>query len=142
MIYLIGSLRNPRIPIIGNRLRKEGFQVWDDWFAGGRNADDEWKVYEEGLGHTYLEALDGDAALHIYDFDRSHLNACDIGLLVCPAGKSAHLELGYMLGSHKRGYILLDTSAIRWDVMYKFANGVYQDVNDLIQALRNTHRNE
>lgn len=138
MIYLIGSLRNPKIPIIGNRLRQEGFSVWDDWFAGGKTADDEWKNYEEGLGHTYLEALQGDAAKHIYQFDHTHLDLCDTGLLVCPAGKSAHLELGYMLGSGRKGYILLDTQGIRWDVMYQFANGIYQDINNLIRDL---HRN-
>jgi hypothetical protein len=136
MIYLIGSLRNPRIPIIGNRLRKEGFVVWDDWFAGGKVADDEWKSYEEGLGHTYIEALSGDAANHVFHFDRMHLDISDCAVLVCPAGKSAHLELGYMIGKGKRGYILLDTAAIRWDVMLKFATNVFLDINDLVQCLR------
>lgn len=140
MIYLIGSLRNPKIPIIGNRLRHEGFRVWDDWFAGGKVADDEWKSYEEGLGHNYLEALQGDAAQHVYHFDKTHLDMCDTGVLICPAGKSGHLELGYMLGSGKKGYILLDTSAIRWDVMYLFAHNVCQDITELIRQLhRGSH---
>jgi hypothetical protein len=138
LIYLIGSLRDHKIPIIGNRLRQEGFNIFDDWFAGGKIADDEWKAYEQAIGHTYLEALQGEAAEHVFSFDKRHLDACEAAVLVCPSGKSAHLELGYVLGKGKKGYVLLDTAAIRWDVMYKFANGVYQDINELIQAL---HRN-
>ena len=38
-IYLIGSLRNPKIPEIGRQLRDLGFDVLDDWFAAGPRAD-------------------------------------------------------------------------------------------------------
>lgn len=31
-IYLIGSLKNDKIPVIANELRKMGFEV-DDWFS-------------------------------------------------------------------------------------------------------------
>ena len=32
-IYIIGSLRNPEIPLLGNDLRKLGLDVFDDWFS-------------------------------------------------------------------------------------------------------------
>ena len=35
-IYIIGSLRNKNIPLIGNKLREAGFEVFDDWFSPGR----------------------------------------------------------------------------------------------------------
>lgn len=139
MIYLIGSLRNPKIPIIANRLRQEGFEVFDDWFAGGKIADDEWKSYEEMRGRSYVEALDGKAANHVYSFDKRHLDICNIAVLVTPAGKSAHLELGYMLGQGKTGLILLDTSDIRWDVMLKFADKVCMDIGELVKCLHGTN---
>lgn len=139
LIYLIGSLRNPKIPIIANRLRIEGFQVFDDWFAGGKIADDEWKTYEELRGRSYIEALNGEAANHVYWFDKKHLDACNIAVLVTPAGKSAHLELGYMLGQGKKGLILLDTSDIRWDVMLKFATGVFMDIDGLIKGINEVY---
>ena len=139
-IYLIGSLRNSNIPRIGNNLRDVGFDVFDDWFAGGKIADDEWKEYEQNRGHTYIEALDGIAAKHIFDFDMDHLDRCDIGILVCPAGKSGHLELGYLIGKGKPAYILLDQEDIRWDVMYKFATKVFLTMDDLIATLNNTQQ--
>ncbi|MCI0526606.1 MAG: hypothetical protein L0Y56_04020, partial [Nitrospira sp.] len=61
VVYLIGSLRNPEIPHIGNRLREKGFEVFDDWFAGGKIADDEWQAYETVRGTSYRQALRGYA---------------------------------------------------------------------------------
>ena len=137
-IYLIGSLRNPKIPVIGNRLRQEGYDVFDDWFAGGEHADDEWRDYEQSRGRSYQEALDGFAAEHTFNFDMEHLGASDIGILVAPAGRSGHLELGWMIGKGKPSYVLLDAAFGdgRWDVMYKLADGVYTSVDLLIQALK------
>ncbi len=133
MIYLIGSLRNPKIPEIAKRLRDAGIEVFDDWYAAGEKADDAWREYEIGRGHTYKQALEGFAANHVFDFDRRHIERADAGLLVLPAGKSGHLELGVMLGMGKRGYILLD-SPDRWDVMYKFAPMVIDDLEEVIKS--------
>src|SRR5258706_8805196 len=108
VIYLIGSLRNPKVPDIGNYLRSLGMEVFDDWFAAGPIADDSWQEYEKGRGHTFSEALKGYAARHVFAFDFTHLSRCDAGVLVLPAGKSGHLELGYLIGQGKPGYILLD----------------------------------
>ena len=57
---------------------------------------------------TYTGNLKNWAAQIVFDFDRKHLNRVDAGLLVLPAGKSGHLELGYLIGLGKPGYILLD----------------------------------
>jgi hypothetical protein len=135
-IYLIGSLRNPAVPRIGQRLRMDGHHVFDAWFSAGERADDSWKEYEQQQGHSYIEALQGIAACHIFEFDLAHLQACDTGVLVLPAGKSGHLELGYLLGRGTPGYVLLDPSVDRWDVMYKFATGVCATVEQLSEQLR------
>ena len=135
-VYVIGSLRNPEIPNIAKKLREEtGFDVFDDWFSPGPEADDYWKRYEEARGRTYQEALNGWAGKHVFEFDKFHIDRSDIGVLVMPAGKSAHLELGYMLGRGKLGYILMD-SPDRWDVMVQFATGVFFNMNDLLEELK------
>lgn len=133
-LYLIGSLRNANIPVIGSNLRDLGFDVFDDWFAAGPEADDYWKQYEEARGRTYNEALTGYAAEHVFNFDRSHLDTADIGVLALPAGRSGHLELGYLIGQGKPGYILTDNPD-RWDVMYRFTNGVFQSEGELYEHL-------
>ncbi len=135
-IYLIGSLRNPKVPEIGNTLRAEGFDAFDDWYAPGKDTDDYWRDYEKSRGRSYSEALKGHAARHVFEFDKYHLDDADVAVLIAPAGKSGHLELGYMIGKGKRGYILFDGEPERWDVMLQFATGVFCDLDDLIGELR------
>ena len=137
MIYLIGSLRNPNIPLIGARLRNAGFEVFDDWFAGGPIADDSWMEYEKLRGHDFDVALEGIAANHIFNFDKRWLDTATSGLLVLPAGRSGHLELGYLIGQGKPGYILLDNPD-RWDVMYRFATRVSYNIDTLITELNHS----
>ncbi len=139
-IYLIGSLRNPRVTEVAKFLREQGFDVFDDWMAAGPEADDYWQKYETERGHTYAEALQGYAAKHVYEFDLLHLNRCDIGVLLLPAGKSGHLELGYMIGKGKPGFICLDIGAVeaptRYDVMYQFATGISDHIGTLVLQLK------
>ena len=73
VLYLIGSLRNPEIPLIGVRLRSLGYDVFDDWAAAGPIADDSWRDYEIARGHSYSQALQGWAARHVFEFDLFHL---------------------------------------------------------------------
>jgi hypothetical protein len=135
MIYLIGSLRNPEVPKIANRLRDEGYEVFDDWYAAGPEADDMWRDYEKGRGRSYREALGGLAAEHVYTFDYRHLSRAATAVLALPCGRSGHLELGWAIGRGARGYILLDTPE-RWDVMYKFAAGVFEALDELVEELK------
>jgi hypothetical protein len=131
-LYLIGSLRNEEIPTIAQSIRSTGLDVFDDWYAAGPEADDYWKRYETGRGRTYKSALGGYAARHVFEFDRHHLDRCDSALLVLPAGKSGHLELGYVAGSGRPTYVLLDRPD-RWDVMYQFATEVFETQEEMIE---------
>ena len=116
-------------------MRKFGFEVFDDWFAAGPEADDYWQKYEQSRGRTYDQALKGQAAQHVFGFDLKHLNESDAAVLLAPGGKSAHLELGYMVGRGKPGYVLFETPPERFDVMLNFATGVFFDANELIEVL-------
>mgnify|MGYP001618734450 CR=1 FL=1 len=135
-IYLIGSLRNEKLPELGNELRREGYEVFDDWFAAGPEADDYWQRYEMARGHTYAESLHGLAAGHVFEFDRKHLYDADAGILVLPAGRSAHIELGVLIGRGKKTYILLDGEPERFDVMYRCVNDVFTNKIDLFAVLK------
>lgn len=139
-IYLIGSLRNPSVPILANEIRKEGFDVFDDWFAAGEIADDSWRDYEKGKGHTFQQALKGYAAKHVFEFDYFHIQRADIGVMVLPAGKSGHLELGWMLGQGKPGFILFEKEdPERFDCMYQFATACCNNLDELKKELQH-HR--
>lgn len=135
-IYLIGSLRNPRVQEVAKQLRTAKHVVFDCWTAAGPEADSYWQAYEMGRGHSFINALQGYAARHVFEYDKKHLDAAEAVVLMTPAGKSGHLELGYALGRGTPGFILLDDGEPeRWDVMYAFADGVYASVSALIEAL-------
>ena len=132
-IYLIGSLRNPAIPMVAEFLRtRGGHDVFDDWHAAGPEADDKWQEYEQRRGRSYREALDGYAVWHTFSYDEYHLNRCDTVVLVMPAGKSGHLEFGYAVGKGKRGFVFFaEGYPERWDAMYRFASGVTDSIHEL-----------
>lgn len=135
VIYLIGSLRNENIPVMANKLRELEFEVFDDWFSPGPEADDFWRKYEKIRGSSYKQALNGWAGKHVFEFDKHHIDRSDIGVLYMPAGKSGHLELGYMLGKGKKCFILFDEEPERWDVMYQFATGICFSFDELKEEL-------
>jgi len=135
-IYVIGSLKNDKIPHIAKELRETlGVEVFDDWFSPGPEADDFWRKYEKVRGSSYAQALSNWAGKHVFEFDKFHIDRLGIGVMVMPTGKSGHLELGYMLGQGKKGYILFDKEPERWDVMYQFATGVFFNKDELINEL-------
>ena len=134
----MGSLRNPQLPHLGNRIRELGYDVFDDWWAGGENADDWWKTYEEIRGRSYQEALYDRYPTHIWEFDKYHLDTSDVGVLMLPIGRSAHIELGYLIGKGKPTYVLFDQElgTARWDVMFRFAEQVFFNIDDLLTELK------
>lgn len=134
-VYVVGSLRNPRVAAVAHELRKAGFYVFDDWMAAGPEADDYWQKYETARGNSYLAALDGWAARHVFEYDKNHLQAADAVVLVLPAGRSAYLEMGWAIGRGKPAYVLVEKDPERWDVMLRFATGAYRTVPDIITAL-------
>ena len=131
----MGALKNIKVPHIGNELREMGFDVFDDWFSPGPEADDFWRKYEKVKNVSYKEALKGWAAKHIFEFDKYHLDRCDMAVMIMPAGKSCHLELGYMIGCGKPCWVLFDNEPERWDIMYQFATDVFFDLNELKDEL-------
>jgi hypothetical protein len=134
VVYIIGSLRNPLIPKIANQIQQAGHEAFADWYGAGPEADDKWKEYEIERGRNYLEALSSYGAQAVFKFDKTHLDRADAVLLVAPAGKSGHLELGYALGRGKKGYYLLDNPD-RWDVMLQFATMVTDNIDDIVKDL-------
>lgn len=139
-IYVIGSLRNPEVPDVANLLRRElpGVEAFDDWYAGSEDADDWWMEYEKGRGHGYKDALYGHAADHVFDFDFKHIQQSQMGILVQPAGKSGHLELGFIAGSGKPTLIYWPEGKLpdRWEVMARFASRVVFSEEELLKWVR------
>lgn len=143
-LYLIGSLRNQAIPALATRLRDScpDFEIFDDWFSAGPEADDFWKNYEQGRYGTdskaYVKGLSGYAASHVFEFDKHHLNTASHALLVLPAGKSGHMEVMYAAyGVGANTAILLEEGVDpRWDVMYKFIPNILTSYTEVEQWMK------
>jgi nucleoside 2-deoxyribosyltransferase len=139
MIYVAGSLRNPNMLDIRDRLTDAlpEHQVFMDWYAAGPEADDHWKAYYQSKGLDYLSALKEPASVNVYNFDKKFIDQSDYMVLVLPAGKSGHMELGYQIGRGKHGIILLDGSSSeeRWDIMYQFASLVTYDLKEVMKYI-------
>lgn len=134
-IYIIGSLRNPKVPEVGEALRRAGWDAFDDWYSASEDADDWLRDYYQKRQFSYKEMLNSFAAKHIFAFDKHHLDRCDVGLLVMPAGKSGHMELCYMAGQGKPCYVLFDKEPERVDIMYQFANDVFFSMEELLEGI-------
>ena len=132
MIYVIGSLSGTRVEEVANQLRAEGHDVFDEWRAA---QGDYWADYAVRRKMPFREALTMDFTETAFQFDLRHLKQASIGVLVMPAGRSAGLELGWMLGQGKRGYILYDGEPERPDLMAKLATGVFFSVEELANEL-------
>jgi hypothetical protein len=135
-LYLIGSMRNPQICGIGKEIRNLGFDVYDDWHSPGPEADDWWQKYEGERGRTYKEALEGWHAKQVFEYDKKHLDRCNLAVLALPAGRSCHLEFGYIIGKGKAGYILFNQDPDRFDIMYRFATDIFFDLDSLLERLK------
>lgn len=140
VLYLIGSLRNPQVPVFAGRLRALGFEVFDDWYAAGPEADDYWQKYEQERGHDLVEALEGHAAYHVFDYDHKHLDRADLGILLLPGGRSAHIEMGYLAGRGVPTHIILEGEPERYDVMYRFATQVWRTEDEFIRGVESSDR--
>jgi len=136
-VYLIGALANNRLPHVANLIRKKiGCEVFDDWWAPGPYADAYLRDYAHKRGLSYKEVLHTYAAKHIFEFDKGHLDCSHAAVLVMPAGKSGHLELGYFIGTGKPGFVLFDKTPKRVDLMYQFATDLFFSENEMIEGLR------
>lgn len=139
VLYLIGSLRNKRIPNLAIKLREENpdTEIFDDWFSAGEHADDSWKAHQIQKGLSYSEALKGYTAKHIFAFDKKHLDRSTHALLVLPAGKSGHMEIMYACyGVGIKAAILLDPKDDpRFDVMYQFIPTILENEDEVTQWL-------
>lgn len=139
-LYLISSLRNPIVPEIHVKLEKIGFDVFSSWFSPGPRADDYWRDYTKDKGLDLKGALLDPSAEHIYAFDHYYLDNADLGVLLMPAGKSCHLELGYLIGKGKPGYIVYNEVPKRYDIMIKFCNDIFFGIDEMIAGLQKARK--
>lgn len=99
-IYVASSWRNQYQERIVSELVKAGHMPYDfkkDGFSWNSVAED-WQQWDL---KRYREALEHRSALRGFARDYNAMVNSDECLLVCPAGRSAHTEAGYLAGLGK-----------------------------------------
>lgn len=140
-IYVASSWRNIYHPAIVERLKKEGFLVYDYRNPEPGNTgfkwssiDPNWKEwnfvsYKACLNH--LKAFDG------FNLDYDAMKWANVGFLVNPSGKSAHIEAGYFVGAGKVLCIYMPPGEpFEPELMYKMSTFLSNNLDELIDNLK------
>lgn len=143
-IYCASSWRNPYYSSVIAELVDSGFAVWD-WRnpptggSGFKWQDAGADNYQHGdkvsLAEWY-KMLQHPVAQTGFASDLSGMNWCDVGVLLHPCGKSAHLEAGWIAGRGKTVHVLCP-EPVEPDLMVLALNGgFFRSAADLVKFLK------
>ena len=85
--------------------------------------------------HNGITIMEIEEVQKAFQEDKKWIEWSDAVLLVLPCGKSAHLEAGYAKGGGKKLFIIGEFPKNEFDVMYGFADGLFNNISDLTDAL-------
>ncbi len=134
-IYVASSFRNTRQPEVVRRLREDGHEVYDFHEAPGfhwRDLDPNWERWTAKEMRFILN--NDDRVSSAFESDQRALDWCDAVVYVLPCGKSASLELGYVVGAGKLAAVLLDDSG-EPETMFKLAHVICLTIEDVVDWL-------
>jgi hypothetical protein len=147
-IYLASSWRNSLQPAVLQALRSAGHSVYDF-----RNPSDRWdreKTGDDSGGFrwsdidpsweawspwAFAQALDTETADLGFANDWKAMEHSEVGVLLLPCGRSAHIEAGYFVGHAAKTLHILVPELPEPELMYKMADGIHLSVESLLEAL-------
>ena len=141
-IYTASSWRNVRYPKVVRRIKNEGFQVYDfqnPWDFGAAfnwyQVDASWTGGADMAvsAASFVRGIEHPVAKRGFSSDFSGMKWADIGVLILPCGKSAHMEAGWFVGAGKPLHILLE-DPLRPELTYSLAK-CHETIDSLIAAL-------
>lgn len=137
-IYLASSWRNPYQPEAVVALQQAGHQVYDfrhpqDKEHGFRwsDLDERWESWS---ADAYRTALAGPVAQQGFASDFDAMKWADVGILLLPCGRSAHLELGWMAGAGKQT-IIWTRDGEEPELMALLATTICVNFSEVLEAL-------
>lgn len=141
-IYVASSWRNDYQQEVVKVLRCAGYDVYDfknphgDTGFHWSEIDPDWQDWTPS---SFIAGLNHPIAESGFNSDMTALSQCDICVLVLPCGRSAHLEAGWAAGAGKSVYILIPEKC-EPELMYKMTTGVFENIGDIITALKDKYR--
>lgn len=93
--------------------------------------------WEQWSPKEYINFLDHPLAEQGFKNDFQGMEWAEVGILLLPAGRSAHTEAGYMRGQGKPVFVLImDGDHIEPELMYRIYSGVFVSTYDLFEYLK------
>lgn len=135
-VYVASSFRNARQPEVVRALRAAGHEVYDFHEAPGFHWSDIDPNWEQWTPDQMRVALQHELAKEAFESDQRALDWCDAVVYVLPCGKSASLELGYVVGAGKLAAVLLDDSG-EPETMFKLAHIISLTIDGVLYWLNN-----
>jgi len=136
-IYLASSWKNEHgVKAMAQLLRVNGHDV--DAFCeekAGRFMF-HWSELGDASKIDAISMLESEQGKKAFAEDKKWLDWADCIILMLPSGRSAHLEAGYAVGQGKRLFIFGEFPKGEFDVMYGFADGLFDDPTKLVLELR------
>lgn len=139
-IYLASSWRNPDQPAAVASLREAGHEVYDFRNPPGgiengfrwSELDPDWESWSAA---AYREKLKAPLAQQGFNSDFDGMKWADVGVLLLPCGRSAHLELGWMAGAGKRT-IVWTRDGQEPELMALLASDICVSLEEVVSALK------
>lgn len=136
-IYVASSWRNDFQPTVVRELRDAGHEVYDfknpTWNDNGfhwSEIDGDWQAWSFA---EYLNALTNPLAEAGFKSDMDALEWCDACVLVLPCGRSAHLELGWCVGTQRKTCVLHQSAhSIEPELMAKMCDAQFNTIAAVI----------
>ena len=137
-VYVASSWRNGLQSLVVEALRTDGHEVYDFKNPPSANSVFRWMdidpTWKSWTGDNLRAALSHPVAEAGFKSDWDAMQWAEVGVLLLPCGRSAHLEAGYFVGAGKPLYVLLATEN-EPELMYKMATGICVSVGELCDAL-------
>ena len=143
-IYVATSWRNRYQPEVVQRLRGEGYDVYDFRNPAPSQCGFAWEEIDSGWRQwsvaDYSRALIHPAAAIGFRRDFEALAECEVCVLLLPSGASAHLEAGWCAGQGKRVLVFAPVLP-EPELMYKLfdseeGSSILESLDDLVVRLQ------
>ena len=134
-VYVASSWRNEVYPQVVELLRSAGHEVYDFRHQSVSWEEFDWNVTQGVSSAELWDVLDHPAVRDRFHNDMNALRDCDAVVCVLPCGRSAHLELGYGIGTGKRT-VLLWHDGDEPDIMHIAVDRIVFSLADIPQALK------
>jgi len=137
-IYVASSWRNRYQPGVVERLRGEGYSVYDFRHPAKDNDGFHWSeidvAWQRWTPDAFRTALCHPVAADGFGLDMDALQECDACVLVLPAGRSAHLEMGQAAGAGKFTVVYIPEQ-VEPELMYRMLVAICTTMDEVVRTL-------